>query len=962
VSERTLAVIDGNSLLHRAFHALPVTMTAPDGRPTNAAYGFISMLLKLTESFKPDSLIVAFDKGRPKFRSDVLERYKVHRPPTPEELRPQFGITKELLAAMNVPVVECEGWEGDDLLGTFALRGEEAGMDVLLFTGDKDAYQLVTERVHVVSTKKGITEIVVYDPIGVEQRVGVRPDQIADYLGLKGDTSDNIPGVPGIGEKTAARLIRQYGSLDEVLAHADEVPGKVGESLRGNVEQALQSRTVATIRRDVPAECDLEIAAWGAIDPDAVAKTFSRYRMVSLVERVLALGRMHAQRSGNGAYAAAPGTAGARGAAATGGAEAAAPAADASGAPEEFGEPIEVSGPDAVPAPYRAAAIPLEPAPYRAPVTPAEAPAPQARATPASAPAPMPLLTGGAAVDALESALAAGATVAASADEGGDSLFPRDDLAFALLSGSVAVIDGAAAPAALLDALSRGTLVAPDLKALVQRYAAPGDTHSKLAPFLEAWDPARTFDVSVAGYVYESNRSSYDVETLHAEIVGQALPVAEDDPAARMAARAQGALALAPLLRERLECDGAWDCYARCELPLVPALARMEDVGLGVDTAVLADLAAEIGERIETVRSEIHELAGTTFTIDSPKQLGEVLFEKLGLPHGRRTKTGHSTDAHVLGTLAPDYPIAAKVIEYRELTKLKSTYVDALPRLIRGDGRLHTTFNQTVAATGRLSSSNPNLQNIPVRTDLGKRIRAAFVPAARDDVIVSADYSQIELRILAHLSGDPGLIEAFTSGRDFHTETAARVFGIDRRSVPAELRRRAKAVNFGIVYGQTAHGLSESLRIPRNEAQEMIDRYFAAYPRVRSFLDETVAEAHRNGFAVTMYGRRRPIPELLSGNANLRSFGERTAMNHPMQGSAADIMKLAMIAVDRRLVTDRFESRLVLQVHDELVFEAPRAEVERLSAMAHSEMEGVAALTVPLEASVSWGEDWASAK
>jgi DNA polymerase-1 len=388
----------------------------------------------------------------------------------------------------------------------------------------------------------------------------------------------------------------------------------------------------------------------------------------------------------------------------------------------------------------------------------------------------------------------------------------------------------------------------------------------------------------------------------------------------------------------------------------------MEDVGLGVDVEVLADLATELSTRIDTIRAEIYELAGTTFTIDSPKQLGEVLFEKLGLPHGRRTKTGHSTDAQVLGTLASDYPIAAKVIEYRELTKLKSTYIDALPRLIREDGRLHTTFNQTVAATGRLSSSNPNLQNIPVRTDLGKRIRAAFVPAGRDDVIVSADYSQIELRILAHLSGDPGLIEAFTSGRDFHTETAARVFGVDRENVPPELRRRAKAVNFGIVYGQTAHGLSESLRIPRNEALEMIAAYFAAYPKVRTFLDETVAEARRTGFAVTMYGRRRPIPELLSPNGNLHSFGERTAMNHPMQGSAADIMKLAMIAVDRRLVEDGYASRLVLQVHDELVFEAPRAEIERLSVMVHEQMEGVATLVVPLDVSVSWGDDWASAK
>jgi DNA polymerase-1 len=911
VPERTLAVIDGNSLLHRAFHALPVTMTAPDGRPTNAAYGFVSMLLKLTESFWPETLIVAFDKGRPAFRTAALERYKVHRPPTPDELRPQFSIVKDLLAAMNVPVVECEGWEGDDLLGTFAERGEAEGMRVLLFTADKDAYQLVTDRVSVVSTKTGITDIVVYDPAAVEARLGVRPDQVADFLGLKGDTSDNIPGVPGIGEKTAAKLIQEYGSLDSVLEHADEIKGKVGENLRANMEEARVSREVATIRRDVPVECDLELSPWGAIDGDAVVRVFNGYRMVSLVERVLALGRRHARRANGEDDGVAQ------------------PAGDARPGPSHTDVPAEWSD---------------------------EAPAATCEGAEL-----WPVLGGEAAAQVLGAALDSGVMMAAVAGEPGDSLFPVDDLAFALPEGTVALVESDAAADALIRALTSATLVAPDLKVLVQRYAPPGDKHSRLALFADSWDPARTFDVSVAAYVYESNRSAYDVSTLYGELMGTPLPACQD-PKADTAAHAQGALALASVLRERLERDGGWGCYADIELPLIPVLARMEDVGLGVDTDVLADLAAELGVRIEAIRAEIFELADTEFTIDSPKQLGEVLFEKMGLPSGRRTKTGYSTDAQVLGGLAPSYPIASKVIEYREMTKLKSTYIDALPRLIGEDGRLHTTFNQTVAATGRLSSSNPNLQNIPVRTELGRRIRAAFVPAARDDVIVAADYSQIELRILAHLSGDPSLIEAFTSGRDFHTETAARVFGVDRESVDAEHRRRAKAVNFGIVYGISSHGLSESLGIGRAEAQEMIDRYFAAYPKVRSYLDETVAEAHRTGFAVTLYGRRRPIPELRSGNHNQRSFGERTAMNHPMQGTAADIMKLAMIEVDRRLIADGFASRMVLQVHDELVFEAPRGEVERLSAMVHEAMEGVVELAVPLDASVSWGEDWASAK
>ena len=888
--EHTLAVIDGNSLLHRAFHALPVTMTAPDGRPTNAAYGFISMLLKLTESFDPDTVVVAFDKGRPAFRIEALARYKVHRPPTPEDLRPQFAIVKELLASMSVPIVECDGWEGDDLLGTLAIRGEEAGMRVLLFTGDKDAYQLVTDRVSVVTTRQGITDIVVYDPAGVEARLGVRPDQVADYLGLKGDTSDNIPGVPGIGEKTAAKLIQTYGSLDEVLAHADEVKGRVGENLRANADEARVSREVATIRRDVPVECDIEVRSWGVIDGDAVARTFTPYRMVSLVERVLALGRAHARK---------------------------------------------LVAADALPA------------------APQEAPASVET---------WPLRHGGEADAALARALEGGATIAVSSeDDGGGSLFPGGDLAFALPAREVAIVDAERASAALTDALARGTVIAPDLKALVQRFAPPGDRESRLGAFSDVWDPGRTLDISVAGYVLESNRSAYDIATLHAELLGRPL-FQPDDGRARQGAHAQATLSLAAELRRRLEQDGGWECYARCELPLIPVLARMEDVGLGVDSGVLAGLADELGLRIESVRSAIFELADVVFTIDSPKQLGEVLFDKLGLPAGRRTKTGYSTDAQVLGALAPSYPIAAKVMEYRELTKLKSTYVDALPRLLAEDGRLHTTFNQTVAATGRLSSSNPNLQNIPVRTDLGRRIRAAFVPARPGDVIVSADYSQIELRVLADLSGDQALAEAFGSGRDFHTETAARVFDVDRDHISPEHRRRAKAVNFGIVYGISAHGLSESLGIGRAEAQAMIDRYFAAYPRVRTFLDETVAEAHRTGYAVTRYGRRRHIPELRSSNYSLRSFGERTAMNHPMQGTAADIMKLAMIEVDRRIREEGLAARMVLQVHDELVFESPRDELEHLSAMVRESMERVDQLAVPLVASVSWGEDWASAK
>jgi DNA polymerase-1 len=913
MAQRVLAVIDGNSLLHRAFHALPTAMTAPDGRPTNAAYGFVSMLLKLAEQFSPDGVIAAFDKGRPAFRTEALERYKVHRPPTPDELRPQFDMVKGLLRAMNVPVVELDGWEGDDILGTLAERAKADGMRVLLFTGDKDAFQLVDENVSVVTTRKGITDIAVYDPAAVLERLGVTPEQIPDYLGLKGDTSDNIPGVPGIGEKTAAKLIQQYGSFDEVLAHADEVPGKVGENLRANMDEARASRLVATIRRDVPVECDLEHFTWGAVDPEAVVHAFGELRIISLVDKVLALGRRTA-------------------------------AARDPESGSASGEPVA----SAATAPAGGASVEDVAAALGCEVGEGEA-------------APWPVVTGAKALEKLRAALAKGATVAADTDHGDDCLFPCEDVAFALPSREVAVVEAAQAADAVALALQSGTLVSPDLKALVQRFAPSGASGAGLERFGDLWEPARTFDVGVAAYVLESNRSSYDVTTLYGEAFGKPLPPCAE-PAARMALHAQSAAELAPRLRARMEAEGSLECYERCELALVPVLARMEDVGLRVDTAVLSGLADELGTGIDRLREEIFELAGTQFTIDSPKQLGEVLFDKLGLPSGKRTKTGYSTDAQVLGSLAPSFPIAAKVIEYREMAKLKSTYIDALPRLIGEDGRLHTTFNQTVAATGRLSSSNPNLQNIPVRTPLGQRIRAAFIPAREGDLIVSADYSQIELRILAHLSEDEGLIDAFTSGEDFHTETAARVFAVPHDELTAEHRRRAKAVNFGIVYGISSHGLSESLRIPRLEAQAMIDRYFAAYPKVREYLDHTVGEAHQNGYAVTMYGRRRWIPELRSSNYNLRSFGERTAMNHPMQGTAADIMKLAMVAVDARLRADGFASRMVLQVHDELVFEATPEEVERLAEMVHAEMESVVTLSVPVDAHVSWGKDWASAK
>jgi DNA polymerase-1 len=872
---RTLAVVDGNSLIHRAFHGLPPTMTAPDGRPTNAVFGFTSMLLKMIAEFSPEAVVVAFDLGKPAFRTEALAAYKIHRPPTDPLLKAQFSTTKDVLRALDIPIVEVEGWEGDDILGTLAEKGKDAGMRVLLVTGDKDALQLVDDSVSVVSTKKGITDIVIYDTAAVVERYGVTPEQVIDFLGLKGDTSDNIPGVPGVGEKTAAKLLAEYHTLDAVLENAAGIKGKLGERLREHADSARASRVVATIRRDVPVDIDLDAVEWGSFDRDTAVAKLAELSFTSLIGRLLDL---------------------------------------------------------AVPAKGAASA---------------------------QAPTKVRILEGVEA-DAWVRALVAsppGEWVGVALGVSTECLFADERELGVAYDDVAARVMGAVADEALAALLSSGRIASADIKALLESPCPPGSVRVREGSGTDVADPERLFDCGVAAYVLASNRSSYDLSSVSADHLGKHL--AEDADTATQALACAG---LAVELEAELASTDALSCFRRCEMDLIPVLVRMEEVGVGVDREVLAGLATETGGKINALITEIHGLAGTDVNIDSPKQLAEVLFDKLGLPPGKRTKTGYSTDSSVLSGLAESYPIAARILEYRELAKLKSTYIDALPRLVGEDGRLHTTFNQTVAATGRLSSSSPNLQNIPVRTELGRRIRAAFVPAEEGDLIVSADYSQIELRVLAHLSQDAGLIEAFTSGADFHEATAARVFGGERHEVTPEMRRRAKAVNFGIVYGISAHGLSQSLGVVHAEAQGMIDRYFAAYPGVRTYLDETVAAAHRDGYAVTLYGRRRPIPELRSSNWNMRSFGERTAMNHPMQGTAADIMKLAMVEVDRRLRAEGFRARMVLQVHDELVFEAPADEYERLSEMAREAMAGVVELAVPLLVDVGAGTDWASAK
>lgn len=911
---RTFAVIDGNSLMHRAFHAVPPTMNAPDGRPTNAIFGFLNMFLKMIDAFNPDGVVVAFDKGKPRVRMEMLPQYKAQRPPMDPDLHAQFPMIKELLTALNVPILQSEGWEGDDILGTMARLGEEAGCDMLLVTGDRDMYQLVTEHVNVVSTRKGLSDVAIMTPESVDDLYhGITPALVPDFYGLKGDTSDNIPGVPGIGPKKASALIAQYGSLDEVIAHADEVKGKMGENLRAHIDDALLSRKVATIRTDAPVELDFEATSFPAFSADEVSAALGTLGITAMQNRFLAL------IGGEGGAAAA-------------------------------------SSVFEIPAMVRAAAGDADAL--------------------------------GAVAAEVSRAIDAGEWVAAVVDDDKEegALFGLTrTLWLATSKGLFALEEGDdGMPAAvegfnfahgvIAGVLARlfmeGRVASPDMKALLHELSPIDSSESELMDPLAA-DSTCIFDTVVAAYLLDSDRSEFDEAYLADTYLQMALPAArggegagEDAPvpAARTAALT---LALVAPLRECMARENAANVFDGIEMPLVPVLAKMERAGMLVDPDRLRNLSEGLATQITEVERSIRDLAGDeTFNIGSPMQLSHVLFDVIGLPTKglKKTKRGYySTNAKVLSDLARDHEIVRLILDWREKSKIKSTYLDTLGPLRRGDGRVHTTYNQTITATGRLSSSDPNLQNIPTRSELGRTVKTAF-SAGEGSVFLAVDYSQIELRLLAHLSGDEHLVRAFNEGEDFHAETAARVFGVPVSEVTPDLRSRAKAVNFGIVYGQQAYGLSQSLHISMAEARDMIDRYYEAYPGVRTFLDNVVARAKQTGYAETMYGRRRHIPELKAKNPQLRGFGERTAMNHPMQGTAADIIKIAMARVSRRLEEEGFAAHMILQVHDELDFECPIDEVELLTTMVRDVMEHVVDLRVPLIAEASTGITWADAK
>jgi len=833
-----LFLVDGNNLAYRAYYALPEELATSEGFPTNALLGFTNMLFKLLSDYRPKGVAVAWDT-RPVHRAAISEDYKSERRPMPDLLREQFPHFRPIVEAFGYSNLEFEGWEADDVIATLATRADEAGVKTCVVSTDRDAFQLVSENVVLMMTPRGVQEVNVYTPERVEARLGVPPEKVPDLIGLKGDTSDNIPGIPGIGDKTAAELMIRYGSLEGVLEHADELSPARAKNVAAHADQARSSKVLATMRRDLDLDCDPAALVLAPPDRSELREIFRRFEFRGLLSRVDLL-------------------------------DEAVPAA----------VPVRAVG---------------EPVPWRL-----------------SKPSNN-LLQGrvGFAVDGTRAAVA-----------------KRDEVVVLAERPSNNLLQGA-------------ELVVYDAKAL-------------RVPAVE--------DVLIAAYLIEPGRAVYELSDLAAEYGLEVDPEpAAEEETTELIRRAAVPLRLAPPMRERLVERGSVDLYERIELPLTQVLATMEDVGVRIDDYRMGEITARLQERVEELEARAYELAGEEFMLGSTQQVARILFEKLGLTPGRKGKTGYSTDTRVLRTIRGEHEIVAALEEWRELTKLINTYLGPLPSMIGDDGRLHTTFNQAVAATGRLSTSNPNLQAIPIRTELGREIRSAFV-AEPGWKLVSADYSQVELRILAHVSGEPKLREAFARGEDIHAATAAEVLGRPQAELTKDERNIAKMVNFGIIYGISAFGLSENLEIPREEAQTYIDAYLARFPHVQDFIARTIEQAKQDGYVTTLLGRRRPVPEIRASNRQTRSLGERLAVNSVMQGTAADVIKVAMVRVHERLRAEGRGSRLVLQVHDELLLEAPDTEVPAAREALREEMCGAYPLDPPLAVDVGVGEDWNQAK
>src|SRR5438093_203042 len=829
--ESELFLVDGNNLAYRAFFALPEELATSEGFSTNALLGFTNMLFKLLADYRPKGVAVAWDT-RPVHRTERLETYRIERREMPGLLRGQFPFFRPIVEAFGYRNLEFDGWEADDVIATLAHQADEAGIKTCVVSTDRDAFQLVTENVCLMMTPRGVSDVHVYTPERVEARLGISPEKVPDFIALKGDPSDNIPGIPGIGDKTAGQLIAQYGSLEEVLEHVDELTPARAKAIREHADQAGGAKVLATMRRDLELDCDTAELVLMPPDRSTLKEMFRRFEFRNLLGRVDEL-------------------------------DAAVPAA-------------AVLKPTGVTVPWRDGPI-----------------------------APTGLTA--VAVDEDRAAIAVGEHVIVG---------PRPERI-------------------------EGELVAHDAKALG----------------VEAVD-----DTMILAYLIEPGRAEYDLDDLAAEYGIELVPEpATDEETAKLVRHAAATLRLRDLLLERVQERGEEPLYRDIELPLTGVLSAMERAGVKVDTYRMGEITARLADRVEELESKAYELAGEAFMRGSTQQVARILFEKHGLTPGRKRKTGYSTDTRVLRSIRGEHELVGVIEEWREYSKLLNTYLGPLPTLIGEDGRLHTTFNQTVAATGRLSTTNPNLQAIPIRTELGREIRSAFVAEAGHR-LVSADYSQVELRILAHVSGEPKLREAFARGEDIHATTAAEVLGKEQATLTKDERNIAKMVNFGIIYGISAFGLSENLEIPREEAQEYIDAYLARFPLVQDFIQRTIEQAKEDGYVTTLFGRRRPVPEIRASNRQTRSLGERLAVNSVMQGTAADVIKRAMVAIRARLREEGRSARLVLQVHDELLLEAPEAEVSAAKELVREEMVGAYELDPPLEVEVGAGDDWHDAK
>lgn len=880
---KKLIVIDGNSLANRAFYAIPI-LSNSKGVITNAVYGFTNMLMRIIKQEQPDYLAVAFDVSRKVFRHEKYADYKAQRKGMPEELRGQMDLIKDVLRAMNIAIYEKEGYEGDDVIGSMVRWAEGQGIHSVIITGDKDSLQLISEKTSVFLTKKGITELAKYDTEALKEEYNLVPDQIRDLKGLMGDASDNIPGVPGVGEKTALKLLHQYGTVEELYQHLDDFNGKkLGDKLRENEEQAFMSKELATIFCEVPLDFTEEALVRHPFDVPQLTALYKELELRSLLNELTAM-------------------------------------------------------------------YPPEPSDWT----------------------DMPVEGMLEDMDDMAPGMTVKKGVKITEADAFQALI--DDMPPMSISLILNTTSGNARDSRVT---SFGIMI-NDTPYLVEC----GDDFSTYAEILKPWiedkrvllltdDAKKVFihfekekilvnslfwDGQLFAYLFNPEAKDLSLEAMLAQYFDVTLP---DDAEEHLYGLLKGIYVLSDFFIEKLEQEKLTDLYTSIELPLAQVLAIMELEGVRIDTAYLEAMGAELSIRIEELAQKLYEAAGEEFNLNSSKQLGVILFEKLGLPVIKKTKTGYSTDAEVLDTLAEEYEFVKDILAYRQLSKLKSTYIEGILKLVRPEtGKVHTTFNQTITATGRLSSTEPNLQNIPIKTEEGKRIRKAFVPSVPGNVLVAADYSQIELRILAHMSKDPVLVDSFMNDEDIHRRTASEVFGVPMEEVTKEMRRNAKAVNFGIIYGQTDYGLSKELGISRAEAKAYIENYFNRYSGVKQWIEKAIGEARTTGISTTMMGRKRYIKDINSKNFNLRSFAERTAVNTPIQGSAADIIKRAMLNVQGRLHQNHLKAQMLLQVHDELILEVPPQEIAGVIKILHECMEEAADLEVPLKIDVNVGFNW----